>query len=274
VKQQVLEQLRQFKTDLQTLKRQISALPGDRVSRRAQREAADSIATRWVEDLRSPLEHRFKLTPEVIQSASESMKRLHVLSRPNNLKTSYLEVIDSVLRAFDDRFILPIQQTGGQIESVLDLAKLVPGLADPAESDYLKEAINCATNGFRRASVVMGWCAAIDRIQKKLVQVGLQAFNAASMRLKAQTSGKFKNWNKQFSVTTVSELQTIFDRDLIVALEGMGLLDGNQAERMQTCFQYRNHSAHPGEAPIEDPHLVAFFADVNSVILQNPKFAL
>ena len=98
----------------------------------------------------------------------------------------------------------------------------------------------------------MGWCALVDKIQKKIIRIGLNQFNATSTKLKAQTSGKFKRWNKEFSVSTLSELQAVFDTDLIVVLEGMGLLDGNEAERLETCFQHRNHSAHPGEAPIAE----------------------
>jgi hypothetical protein len=117
----------------------------------------------------------------------------------------------------------------------------------------------------------MGWCAAIDKIQKKILLLGLGQFNKASTNLKNQTSGKFKNWNKEFNVTSLSELQTVFDTDLLVVLEGMQLLDGNQAERLRTCFQYRNHSAHPGEAPIQDAHLIAFFTDITEIVLKNPK---
>jgi hypothetical protein len=74
---------------------------------------------------------------------------------------------------------------------------------------------------------------------------------------------------------TLNELQEVFDTDLITICEGMGLLDSNQADRLkQVDFQYRNHSAHPGQAPIEDPHLVAFFTDINEIILTNPKFAI
>jgi len=111
-------------------------------------------------------------------------------------------------------------------------------------------------------------------MQKKILALGFDSFNNASRTLKSQTSGKFKRWNKEFAVTTMSELQMIFDSDLIVVLEGMGLLDGNQAQRLETCFQYRNHSAHPGEAPIEPAHVISFFTDINGIILQNQKFVL
>lgn len=275
MKEQILDLLETFRTDLRALKKAVTALTTDRVGRKALRDEADRIATFWIEELRSPLEHKFKIDADIIAAEAAAMKQLHILSRPNNLKTSYIRTLNKALTKFDDRFILPIKQQAVEIENIFDIQKLVPNLPDPDESDYLKEAIDCANNGFRRASLVMGWCALIDRLQKKIVLIGLANFNHASVQLKNQTKGRHKNWNKEFSVTTLAELQTVFDTDLIVVLEGMGLLDSNEADRLiRVCFQYRNHSAHPGQAPIEDAHLVAFFTDIARIVLQNAKFSL
>jgi hypothetical protein len=273
MKKSILSKLDLFKQELQTLKKDISNLEAKTVNRPQLRNRADAIATMWVEELRSPLEHKFHVSKTLIEKTAAEMKQLHVLSRPSNLKTSYLSVINATLKQFDDKFTLPIKQSPTEVEGIFDLQKLVPGLIDPEESDYLKEAVECAQAGHKRAAIVLGWCALIDKIQKHIVRVGLHQFNAASTKIKNQTSGKFKNWNKEFSVATLSELQTVFDTDLLVVLEGMNLIDGNQAERLRTCFQYRNHSAHPGEAPIEDAHVVAFFSDVNAIVLQNPAFS-
>ncbi len=112
-------------------------------------------------------------------------------------------------------------------------------------------------------------------MQKVVAKVGFAKFTAASIKLKQQTSGRFKWFNKEFKITMIAELQQVFDTDLITVCEGMELLDSNQTDRLtKVDFQYRNHSAHPGEAPIEDPHLVAFFTDINDIVLANPKFAL
>lgn len=272
MKEEILSKLQLFKSDLLKLRKDVSALKSDRVSRISIRRFADKIATYWVEELRSPLEHKLKLSQDVIQTTSEEMKRLHVLSRPNNHKSSYLETINAILTKFDNKFILPIKQTSLNIENTFDLQKIIPTLSNPTESDYLQEAVNCANAGFMRAAIVLGWCATIDKIQKKIMKIGLDKFNRKSQELKTQTSGKFRNWNKGVQANTLSELQTVFDTDLIVVLEGMELLDGNRADRLRVCFQYRNQSAHPGDAPIEEPHLVAFFTDINSIILQNPNF--
>ena len=105
------------------------------------------------------------------------------------------------------------------------------------------------------------------------MKVGVDKFNKTSLELKAQSTGKFKNWNKGVQANNLSELQMVFDADLIVVIEGMELIDGNRADRLRVCFQYRNQSAHPGDALIEEPHLVAFFTDINSIVLQNPNFS-
>jgi hypothetical protein len=273
VKTAILNELSKFETELRRLRKTVGALTGDRVGQKDIRAKAESLASDWVEKLRSPLEHKFKLESEVIQNTSASMKHLHVLSRPNNRKTSYMETLDAILDGFKDKFVLPIQQTSTDVESVFDLQKLVKGLTNADESEYLKEAIDCANSSYKRASVVIGWCAVIDRIQKKLLAEGLSRFNATSVQLKQQPKGRFKWFNKQFNVSTLNELQEIFDTDLITICEGMGLLDSNQADRLKTVdFQYRNHSAHPGQAPIGDPHIVAFFTDINEIVLTNPKF--
>lgn len=274
MKEEILSRLTEFRTKLRALKKAVSAEKGERINKSALRNGADELATMWVEELRSPLEHKFKLDKQLIHETADHMKRLHVLSRPNNLRASYLSVFTAVLKQFDNKFILPIKQTTFTVDKVLDLTKIIPTLADPDESLYLKEAIDCAAAGYRRAAIVMGWCCAIDRMQKKIMALGFSRFNAASTKIKNQSTGKFKRWNKEFKISTLSELQTVFDTDLVVVLEGMGLLDGNQAQRLETCFEYRNHSAHPGDAPIDAPHVITFFMDINSIILQNPKFSM
>lgn len=274
MKTEFIEKLRTFKDKLTSLKRNIGNLKTERVSTKSLRQAAESIASEWVEELRSPLEHKFKVDKSVVEQSSEHMKKLHVLSRPNNLKRSYIQCLTAILKDYDDKFVLPIQQTTESVSKILDLRKLLPGLTNQDESDYLKEAIACAESGFHKAAVVMGWCAAIDRMQKKILALGLDAFNNASRALKDQTSGKFKRWNKEFDISTLSELQTVFDSDLVIVLEGMGLLDGNQSQRLESCCQYRNHSAHPSEAPIEPAHVVSFFTDISMIVLQNKNFTM
>lgn len=274
MKEKTIELLRGYKNDLTTLKREISKLTTEKVSRKVLRQSAEKLASRWVEEIRSPLEHKYNIDKKVIDETSELMKKLHVLSRPNNQKSSYTRCINKILKEYDNKFILPIQQESEEVVEISELQKILEKITDQDESEYLSEAISCAQSGYYKAAVVMGWCAAIDRIQRKIMILGFDKFNKASSSIKSQTSGKFKRWNKEFNITTLSELQTVFDTDLVVIMEGLRLIDGNQAQRLETCFQYRNHSAHPGEAPIEPAHAVSFFVDLNKIILSNPEFSL
>ncbi len=274
MKAEFISTLRDFKEEISGLKREIARLNTTSVSRKALRNNAEAIASRWVEELRSPLEHKFKIDKKIINNTSEQMKKLHILSRPNNRKSSYTRCLNSILKNYDDKFILPLQQEGGEVNEIPELRRLLPNMEDSDLSDYLTEAIECAEAGHYKASIVLGWCAAIDKMQKKVLALGFNAFNSASSKIKNQKSGKFKRWTKEFSISTLSELQTVFDTDLIIVLDGMGLLDGNQSQRLETCFQYRNHSAHPGEAPIEPAHVISFFTDITKIVILSPDFSL
>jgi hypothetical protein len=275
MKAEILDKLRTFETDLRELRKDVKALTVKQVGAKAIRNRAEALANRWVEELRSPLEHKFKINADTIKATSEQIKQLHVLSRPNNLRASYLSVLDEILNDFKNKFILPIQQMPVAVDNVFDLQKLVSGLADPEESEYLKEAIDCANSNFKKAAIVMGWCAAIDRIQKKIQVLGLATFSKMSSLMRQQNSGRHKHFKKEFVIATLGDLQAVFDPDLIQVCEGLQLLDSNEADRLiKVDFQYRNHSAHPGNAPIEDAHVVSFFIDINKIILTNPKFEL
>jgi hypothetical protein len=143
-----------------------------------------------------------------------------------------------------------------------------------ADDAYLKEAVDCARTGFIRAAAVMGWCAAIARIHKAVERIGFAKFNVASAEMASQTQGRFKKFNRPQSVTSISDLQLVFDTDLVWILEGMQVIDANQHARLRSCFELRNHSAHPGEAPVTDYNLLSFFSDIIEIVLKNPKFAV
>lgn len=54
----------------------------------------------------------------------------------------------------------------------------------------------------------------------------------------------------------------------------MLLIDSNQHTRLHSCFDLRNHSGHPGEAPVTEYNLLSFFSDLIEIVLKNPKFSV
>lgn len=273
MKADLLEKLRVTESRLRKLRTEVKKLTVKLVGKKAIRDEAAALADVWVEELRSPLEFRLKLPPETIGRYAEGFKKLHVLSRPNNQASSYVTCLNGLLSNFKNDLVLPLQQMPGVTQKD-QLRSIVDRVPSADESEYLVEAVECAEAGHMRAAVVMGWCAAIDRIHRKIEEVGLDQFNAVSRRLKAQTSGRFKRFNQEFKLTTPGELQEVFDSNLLSVIEGMGLIDSNQSDRLRLMFTYRNQSAHPGDAPIGEPHIIAFFSDVVEIVLANPDFAL
>lgn len=54
----------------------------------------------------------------------------------------------------------------------------------------------------------------------------------------------------------------------------MQYIDTNERTRLASCFDMRNHSGHPGEAPITKFNVLSCFSDIVEIILANPKFTL
>lgn len=157
--------------------------------------------------------------------------------------------------------------------SALSIAPYVEGLATD-EGEYLAEAQRCLDVNALRGCIVLGWCATIARVQAKLAEIGYDKFSQATASMTAKTTGRFKFYKKKYDVESLSELQRIFDTDLLWVLEFLELIDGNQHERLRYCFEFRNNSAHPGLAPIKGANLYSFYSDISEIILKNPKFAL
>jgi hypothetical protein len=125
-----------------------------------------------------------------------------------------------------------------------------------------------------RGCIVLGWCATIARIQAKIAEIGYDKFSSATASMTAKTTGRFKFYKKKHDVESLSELRRIFDTGLLWVLEFMGMIDGNQHERLRYCFEFRNNSAHPGLAPIKGANLYSFYSDISEIVLKNEKFAL
>lgn len=167
--------------------------------------------------------------------------------------------------------VYTFQEKKASIESI----NAVLELATPDEKDYLGEAHSCAKAGCLRASVVFGWSAAMYRMHKTIEKLGFNQFNDKSGVMKRTNAGRFKKINKEFDISTLSELRaTVFDTDMLWVLEGLELIDSNQHKRLQHCYTMRSTSAHPGEAIITLENLESFFSDLRSIVFDSPSFSV
>jgi hypothetical protein len=132
--------------------------------------------------------------------------------------------------------------------------------------------VACARHNFYRASAGLGWCAAIDRIHRKIEKDGFPKFNITSSKMASETKGRYKKFNQVQNISSISELREVFDHIILWIIEGLELIDSNQHTRLRSCFELRCQCSHPGDAPVTEYNLLSYYSDLNEIIFKNPKF--
>lgn len=266
--------LQELLDELRRLRHRIKQNQAERVSRRELKEAASEAATLWLSKIAPDLGSTI-VSDDVRAAYAEHFGHLIELAGGNSRTTAYLRTLDAAIKNFRRDLILPLQKapTPRASPSAALLAEVLKGLPDPAEDEYLSEAVACARQGFFRAAAVLGWCAAVDRIHRTIERVGFVNFNVTSARMASEAKGRFKRFNAPQNVSSLSDLRAVFDTNLLWILEGMGLIDLNQHTRLRSCFELRTQCAHPGDAPVTEFNLMSYFSDLNEVVLRNGRFA-
>ncbi len=269
----MVDKLKQFHDDLKAFRRQIKDQKVKQIARQNLRAEAERLGTQWFTELHDSLQHQGGMTRDTLSKYSDGFGQLLKLSAPNNLKNSYLEVLDLLIKPFRDELVLPAQK-GPSTGSLAILHQVLTDLPEPEENKYLSEAVSCAQRTFFRAAVVLGWCAAIDRIHRSIQSIGFDRFNHTSLRMAGEKKGKFKKFNKPQNVNSLSELREVFDTVVLRVIEGMEVIDSNQYTRLRGCFDLRCQCAHPGAAAVTEFNLMSFFSDINENVFRNPKLML
>lgn len=253
----------------------VKAVQSTTIGQKQLRNSAEAMGAQWCNDICPQLKASSGFESALIEQYTTQFSRLIKLSAPSNLKSSYLAVMDGVTKEFRKDFILPVQQAKVNFAAQpSSFDTFLAKIASSDEGDYFKEALSCARQGYFRAATVMGWCTAIDRIHRRIEEIGFPTFNVTSTQMASQTSGRFKKFNQTKNVNSLSELRDVFDNIVLWIIEGMGLVDSNQHTRLRSCFDMRCHAAHPGEAPSTEYNLLSFFSDIDQIILSNSRFAL
>ncbi|MDD1533843.1 MULTISPECIES: hypothetical protein [unclassified Bradyrhizobium] len=230
-----------------------------------------TLASVWFDRVKDALEAG-KVAPDLVGEANTVFDKMLRLSKMKPRKTTLIAELTAAVNVYK-KLVHVIETSSFASSQALSIAPFIEGLQGD-ETDYLDEAQRCLTVEGLRACVVLGWCATVSRIHRKIEDLGFDKFSQATREMAGKTTGRFKPFKKQFQIESRSELQTVFDTDLLWVLEYLELIDNNQHQRLRHCFEFRNNSAHPGLAPIKGPNLYSFYSDISEIILKNPKFAL
>lgn len=239
----------------------------------------NNLSARWFSEYVNKLQE-LQVEDVIIEKYNKAFKELLKLSASNSRRSSYIKNMELIRKNFNEEIIIFLQtnNSNDDVSVVKGLSKevleLLESITDKEENEYLREALGCWENEYYKAAVVLMWCATIDRIHRVIGQVGFDKFNQASEYMKKQTTGRFKRFNKNQNVHSISELRMVFDSDILAILEGMEMIDVNQKTRLVSCFEMRCHSGHPGEAPITKYNVLSCFSDVVEIVFTNPKFSL
>jgi hypothetical protein len=272
MKEELLSQTQSLFADLSALQKTLRLLRTRQVQQKAVLDNGVGIARRWFDIVRPSLV-KANFPAQTIGDYSQHFEELLLVTGGRPAKSTYLRVVDRTLVTFRLDIIHKIEISSFATTTGLSISPYLEGLP-PDEGNYLDEAQRCLSVEALRGCIVLGWCATISRIHDKIEEIGFAKYSKATEEMVAKTSGRFKPYSKKFSIESMSELQRVFDTELLWALEYLGLIDSNQHARLRHCFDLRNHSAHPGLAPITGENLYSFFSDITKIVLKNPKFEL
>jgi hypothetical protein len=131
-------ELKAFLTDLKGLRREIKAENHERIAKQPIRKRAEQLASTWFDTIAKGLSDKYGFAPELIERYSNGSTRLIKLAEHNNLKKSYLETLDPLIRRFRDELILPIQRKDLQPAKKSLFSQFVASLSNPQENEYFQ----------------------------------------------------------------------------------------------------------------------------------------
>jgi hypothetical protein len=265
--------LKKFKKRTNGLAKKCQGIGGKQVQSAAVLSDLEALATQWFNEIEPTLRSAYSIDEDALLRYREPLGTLLELVGGRPSKNLVQEALGSIAASFHIDILVPVQKCQAALTKYPGL-DVVLSHAQGLEVDYLTEAVECARLGKRRAAIILGWCAAINRLHVHVERTGFAKFNQASVQMSAMQSGRYRRFSKKYNIQNLSDLRmTVFDGDLLWVLEFIGAIDGNQHERMEICFTMRNTCAHPGEATFSEENVLSFFSDIDSLVLANEKFA-
>lgn len=274
-----INEIKEYFDEFESIWTQINKVDTVQVTNSREKNQINMFSEKWFSDFENKMV-QLGIEKDVLEKYNNVYMELLKLSSANSRRKSYIKQFEIIRAGYKEEIIIFLQthtaKNNVEVENQLskDILELIDKIKDEDDNEYLQEALGCWKNCFYKASVVLMWCAAIDRIHKVIENIGFDVFNATSENMKNQTVGRYKKFNKNQNVHSISELRMVFDSDILAIIEGMELIDVNQKTRLVSCFDMRCHSGHPGEAPITKYNVLSCFSDIVEIIFTNPKFSL
>jgi len=175
----------------------------------------------------------------------------------------------------DGRYVLSVDGRS-EVEIYLDgvagikpakdaLVALAARLTDPAERQFLNEALRCLQASAPRGAMVMSWALVVDHLQNHVLVHHATAFNNA---LKARSDS-----NKNVVIAIKDDFEKITKEVVFIeVLRGAGIITHDVRKILDTQLGFRNTAAHPSTVDVPESKVVGAIEDlVLNVIFKYPN---
>lgn len=152
---------------------------------------------------------------------------------------------------------LPVPQPEMQ-RSVSSLESLAGSVHSADIRDYILEAIKCLRFDALRPAVVFLWAGAVSVLREKSVAKGLSEINVA-VRVHDSKAREIKK---------ADDFAYIKESILLLAAEGVGVLDKNQRATLEDALTLRNKCGHPTKYAPGIIKASAFVEDVIGIVFR------
>jgi hypothetical protein len=128
-------------------------------------------------------------------------------------------------------------------------------IPDLDERGYIQEALTCLSQSIKayRASILMGWAGAIYHLRKKVEKDGFDKF--------------YREYGKLFpsktkSISNIDDFEHIKEKDFLLVIEKMGIIDKAIRTQLENCLNLRNDCGHPTQVKPKIHKVRSFFEDI------------
>jgi hypothetical protein len=128
-------------------------------------------------------------------------------------------------------------------------------ITDSDERGYIQEALTCLAPHIKayRASILMGWAGAIYHLRKQVEKAGFGKFCEVFVGL---SLGKTKK------VDSIDDLEYYKEKDFLLVIEKMGIIDKAIRTQLENCLDLRNACGHPTQVKPQIHKVKSFFEDI------------
>ena len=235
-------------------------------------QLVDDAVQTWAERVEKEI-RKFGVDESVCLKYRDGLRKLHSLASKRNKRKSHLRAIRDLQTCFHADLLQPVMFHGGADPSDA-IKQIIADIPYPDQKGYLEEALKCIESDCKRAATVLGWSAAMHHIHSKIEEIGFDKFNKKTDEMSKQTKGRFKGFKASAPVESISDLREVPDRRILWALDGMGILESNQRQRLEYGLDMRIQASHPGDAEVTLTNLESFFSDLSTLVFRNPKLSV